>query len=417
MAEAGNDNTAATRIDLTHLGSYTTLFVAHWFGARRFDRVGLREDFHPADVKTYKAQQRDHLEKNFTRSRRTLHVSQAEASGAADADGPAAAVEGQGKDGTPQVQIVTEKQGRPWFVVVQCLVICLLYIIFALKKAGEDGMTGVDPWLAGLDSISRGSTDLRWFGPGCEDYRAEVWRWIMYQFTHIGVLHVLTNAFMLVLVGLPLEGHEGSFRVLLFFNAGVIAGALSFFVFEAHGYVVGCAGGIYALIGAHIGDLVMNWKERHFRVATAAVLLVLLSLDVLTWAIADASGGNYSFSTAFGGVVAGVIMSSVIGRNYVYTKQEKLLIAVLSFCGAVLVIFSLVWLVAHEAPVAIFESASGEGGWCWVRQFHDPSLGMGSYQCVRCKTEECVATSSQLMNLLTVKLSECTSSGYYFDER
>lgn len=102
---------------------------------------------------------------------------------------------------------------------------------------------------------------LRLAGDSCEDLRAQVWRWWTYQFTHVGAVHVMMNAALNVVLGIPLELMHGSLRVALMFNIGVVGGAMCYSVNDAHTVVVGCSGGCYALIGTHIADLLMNWRS------------------------------------------------------------------------------------------------------------------------------------------------------------
>merc|ERR1719401_546484 len=113
--------------------------------------------------------------------------------------------------------------------------------------------------------MAPGWTDLRLAGSACEDYRPQAWRWLTYQFTHGGALHALMNAFMLAMLGVPLEGLHGHLRILLMFNCGVLGGAASHVINDAHRPLVGCSGGVYALIGVHVAELAMNWSEKRFR--------------------------------------------------------------------------------------------------------------------------------------------------------
>mmetsp|Transcript_139291 Transcript_139291/g.347242 ORF Transcript_139291/g.347242 Transcript_139291/m.347242 type:complete len:454 (-) Transcript_139291:109-1470(-) len=453
MTEARSSSTNADEplTGFAYAWAYLNLFFAHWFGAQRFARVGHPEAFDPEDVQAYSnsAQKYEHLKKNFLRSQRVVvttpvatasestaeteqpengaetQVAQGGIGALGDDAVEARAPADQSEAGQPaqpsqagaagtEVRIVPAKQGLPWFVIIQSLLMCFLWGVFALKKAKDDATTGTDPWLAGLDSISRGSTDLRWSGPNCEDYRAEIWRWFTYQWTHIGVVHVLANTIVLIVFGWALEGHEGSLRMFIIFNTGVIGGALCWFVGGAHGYVVGTSGGVYALIGLHFEDLIMNWRERHFRRLVLCILLTYVFLDVLTWGLSqNLTKADYSYSVAIGGGLSGLIMGSFIGRNYVVTLKDKRLMAGLSFLAGMLLVFSLLWLSTHEAPVNIWEASSVEGGWCWVGQFRSRS----GYLCVRCATEECVQEWKLKKTMLSVSAEACEAQGWHFDER
>jgi len=398
---------------LAYTQVYLTLFGAHWFGARRFDTVSQPGEFDPEDVQAYRAQKGEFLKRNFTRSK-SITVAAAGAPG--EQQGEEAAATEEGASG--RAQVVTSKQVFPRFVLVQSFLMCSLYLVFALKKYAEDKMTGTDPWLAGLDSVSRGSTDLRWSGPNCEDHRPEVWRWITYQWTHIGVGHVLANTVLLIVFGTALEGHEGSLRMCLIFNAGVIAGALCWFVGGAHGYVVGSSGGVYALIGFHFEDLMMNWRERHFKRVILFILLAFACVDALTWVMSQGmTKADYSYSAALGGGLGGLIFGSFFGRDYFRTRKDSILTALLCSLGFALIVIAVAWVATNEAPLNIWEAAAGENGYCWVAQFYNSNLNATNYQCVRCGTQECIEQWKLQENVLPVRASACTSQGWYYDGR
>merc|ERR1719277_1272699 len=129
---------------------------------------------------------------------------------------------------------------------------------------------GTDPLTAkaGIDSFKPCWVDLR-LSTGCgdalQDQRFQAWRWLTYQWTHVGIMHVLMNVFLNCLLGIPLEGLHGPLRMAVMFNVGVFGGACCYFLSDAHTVVVGCSGGCYALIGMHVADLIMNWAQKKFR--------------------------------------------------------------------------------------------------------------------------------------------------------
>jgi len=158
-----------------------------------------------------------------------------------------------------------------------------------------------------LDSFAPEMTDLRLAGPECQDYRAQVWRWLTYQFTHVGASHVLMNVFLNIVLGIPLEGMHKWWRLAIMFNFGVFGGACCYFVTDAHTPVVGCSGGCYALIGIHIADQVMNWRQKRFRIPVIAMLFLLVGIDVLTYAMST-DDGSKSHAAHVGGAIAGLII-------------------------------------------------------------------------------------------------------------
>ena len=59
------------------------------------------------------------------------------------------------------------------------------------------------------------------------------------------------------------ETVHGSLSVGLIFTAGVLAGSLSSFVFNPGLDLIGGSAGCYALIGAQLASLLLNWNEDH----------------------------------------------------------------------------------------------------------------------------------------------------------
>ena len=71
--------------------------------------------------------------------------------------------------------------------------------------------------------------------------------------------HLIFNLLVQLVVGLPLEMVHGSCRVLTVYMAGVLAGSLGTSVCDAgrQVYLVGASGGVYALLAAHIANVLL----------------------------------------------------------------------------------------------------------------------------------------------------------------
>ena len=95
--------------------------------------------------------------------------------------------------------------------------------------------------------------------------RWEAWRFLTYMFVHIGISHFVFNMIMQILVGVFLEmeqeGWQGSFRVMIVYFSGVLAGSLGTSLSDPDTYIAGASGGCYALIAAHLATLALNWQE------------------------------------------------------------------------------------------------------------------------------------------------------------
>lgn len=60
-----------------------------------------------------------------------------------------------------------------------------------------------------------------------------------------------------ILLGVPLEMAHKWWRVLLVYFCGVLAGSLGSSIMDPMVYLAGASGGVYALITAHIGTIIM----------------------------------------------------------------------------------------------------------------------------------------------------------------
>uniref|UniRef100_A0A3B3RRY3 rhomboid protease n=1 Tax=Paramormyrops kingsleyae TaxID=1676925 RepID=A0A3B3RRY3_9TELE len=87
--------------------------------------------------------------------------------------------------------------------------------------------------------------------------RAQAWRYLSYIFMHAGIEHLGLNMAMQLLVGVPLEMVHGAVRIGLVYVCGVLAGSLAVSVADMTAPVVGSSGGVYALVSAHLANVVM----------------------------------------------------------------------------------------------------------------------------------------------------------------
>jgi rhomboid-related protein 1/2/3 len=133
----------------------------------------------------------------------------------------------------------------PWFIPLVSLVIIGVFIWYAveLAKAG----TPVT-WLTGVPTYS----PLIY----CPSRRYEAWRFITYAFMHSGYQHIVMNLILQIIIGVPLEWVH-KWRVIPIYIGGIIAGSLGQSVCDTGVALVGASGGVYALIGAHFGNIFM----------------------------------------------------------------------------------------------------------------------------------------------------------------
>ena len=59
---------------------------------------------------------------------------------------------------------------------------------------------------------------------------------------------------------------HGSARIGTVYLAGVVAGSLGTSVFDSNVFLVGASGGVYALLAAHLANILINYNNMQFGV-------------------------------------------------------------------------------------------------------------------------------------------------------
>eukprot|EP00928_Gymnodinium_smaydae_P057040 TRINITY_DN4030_c0_g1_i1.p1 TRINITY_DN4030_c0_g1~~TRINITY_DN4030_c0_g1_i1.p1 ORF type:complete len:495 (-),score=136.35 TRINITY_DN4030_c0_g1_i1:48-1451(-) len=413
-----------------HVLYYTVIFFAAWFGSDRFDMDG-DGDFDPADVQCFLAENgilgKQYLQTpeqkaaakkrgSIKRKKEAERKKNDKDAGALDRDGDGDVdiddmmfneVEGEAQEDIAMKNLTSGKT-KPFFIIFEILVTCTFWGIGAIFYAQEHGKNYLTS-KGGLDTIFPDQTNLLLATSDCDDLRPQVWRWLSYQFTHVGITHIGMNTLLNIILGLPLEAMHGWWRLAIMFNVGVFGGAACYFVADAHISVVGCSGGCYSLIGIHAADLIINWHQKRFRLPTIVLLLALVGSDLLTYNLSEP--GKKSNAAHFGGAVAGFCIGILFCDNQTVKDYEKVIMGIVFLIGAALTIFTITWMATRtDGPQNIFEGK----GWCWVRVTLDPRVNGAAWECIRCGTQECIASYVDGgYKLKGVAMSYCNNRGFF----
>ncbi|XP_053231180.1 rhomboid-related protein 3 isoform X3 [Podarcis muralis] len=171
--------------------------------------------------------------------------------------------------------------------------------------------------------------------------RAQAWR-----IEHLGL-----NVVLQLLVGVPLEMVHGAARIGFVYIAGVVAGSLAVSIADMTAPVVGSSGGVYALISAHLANIVMNWSgmKCQFKLLRMAVALICMSFEFgrAVWLRFYPSAyppcPHPSFVAHLGGVAVGITLGVVILRNYEQRLQDQSLWWIFVSMYVVFVLFAIFW--------------------------------------------------------------------------
>uniref|UniRef100_A0A8C6GPF0 Rhomboid-related protein 3 n=1 Tax=Mus spicilegus TaxID=10103 RepID=A0A8C6GPF0_MUSSI len=162
--------------------------------------------------------------------------------------------------------------------------------------------------------------------------RAQAWRYVTYIFMHAGVEQLGLNVALQLLVGVPLEMVHGATRIGLVYVAGVVAGSLAVSVADMTAPVVGSSGGVYALVSAHLANIVMVMSMEFGRA-------VWLRFHPSAYPPCP----HPSFVAHLGGVAVGITLGVVVLRNYEQRLQDQSLWWIFVTMYTIFVLFAVFW--------------------------------------------------------------------------
>uniref|UniRef100_A0A146M6D2 Protein rhomboid n=1 Tax=Lygus hesperus TaxID=30085 RepID=A0A146M6D2_LYGHE len=188
------------------------------------------------------------------------------------------------------------------------------------------------------------------------DKRLEVWRFLFYMVLHDGWLHLLFNLVVQVLVGLPLEMVHGSLRIGTVYMAGVLAGSLGTSVFDAGVYLVGASGGVYALLAAHLANVLLNYNNMKFGIVRLLSIFFVASTDVgfavygrYAATSSEPQGHPVSYVAHLTGALAGLTIGLLVLKNFEQRLHEQLIwwvaLGVYAACTIFAVLYNVFTLV------------------------------------------------------------------------
>jgi hypothetical protein len=211
--------------------------------------------------------------------------------------------------------------------------------------------------------------------------------------------------FMLIMLGIPLEGYQGTGAFMVMWTIGVLGGAFCWALFDPYITSYGASGGCYSLLGMHIADHILNWGDKKWRYCTLTLMALVVGVEMAAyWPNRDAASST-AHTVHIGGVVAGLLIGFTTGRNDNLKIWEYICCGGGWFVAAFLVIGSTYfWFGYNEHPaIASLWNQDTERPFCWIGYacIDDngapcPRLSGLSVtdnvqrQCVMCQSRECV---------------------------
>ncbi|EDW17133.1 protein rhomboid isoform X1 [Drosophila mojavensis] len=233
----------------------------------------------------------------------------------------------------------------PPFFIILITIVELGFFVYHTSATGEAAPTGPIP-----------SDSMFIYRP---DKRHEIWRFILYMVLHAGWFHLGFNVAVQLLFGLPLEMVHGSTRIACIYFSGVLAGSLGTSIFDPEVFLVGASGGVYALLAAHLANVLLNYHQMRYGVLRLAFILIFASFDFgfaiyARYAGEDLPPGQLAASPAavsyvahLAGAVAGLTIGLLVLKNFEQKLHEQLLWWIALGTYTALVVFAVAFNVLN----------------------------------------------------------------------
>ncbi|XP_078385179.1 rhomboid-related protein 3 isoform X1 [Cetorhinus maximus] len=226
----------------------------------------------------------------------------------------------------------------PWFMITVTILEIAIFVYYGLV---------LEKWVLQITHPSYLDNPLV-YQP---QLRRQVWRYLSYIFMHVGVEHLGFNVVLQLLVGVPLEMVHGALRISFVYLAGVLAGSLTASVADMTAPVAGSSGGVYALVSAHLANVVMSWSGMRcqFKLIRMGIAMICMSLEFgrAVWLRfhppAHPACTHPSFVTHLGGVMVGITLGVVVLRNYEQRLHEQSIWWIFLLIYLVFVFFAILW--------------------------------------------------------------------------
>lgn len=200
----------------------------------------------------------------------------------------------------------------PFFMIFISIVEIAVFVFYSVQM-GEVGPNGPVPLHSEMIYHPR--------------RRFEIWRYFTYSLIHAGYLHLIFNVIVQLCLGVPLEMIHKWWRVALLYLAGIIAGSFAASISDPSSFLAGASGGVYALIAAHLSNVVLNWSEMEFAWLRLTALITFTASDIGTaiyyryFAMKD---DRISYAAHVAGALAGLLLGLIVLRNLRVRSWETL---------------------------------------------------------------------------------------------
>lgn len=137
-------------------------------------------------------------------------------------------------------------------------------------------------------------------------------------FLHIGIIHLVCNMYSLYIIGKEVEGLYGKWKYLIIYILSGICGSILSLAFNSNTISAGASGAIFGLLGAllYFGYYYRTYLGATIKSSVLPVIILNLVIGFLNPGIDN--------SAHIGGLVAGILVSMLLGVPDKSSKKEKI---------------------------------------------------------------------------------------------
>ena len=147
------------------------------------------------------------------------------------------------------------------------------------------------------------------------------------MFVHAGYFHIVFNLLIQLLLGIPLEMVHRWWRIMLVYFTGVVAGSLATSISDPEAYLAGASGGVYAIIAAHLANVIFNWNEMEFPALRLMAFLLLAGIDtgIAVYYRYIEKDTKVGYAAHAAGAAVGFLLGIVVLRNLRVKTWERVM--------------------------------------------------------------------------------------------
>lgn len=221
----------------------------------------------------------------------------------------------------------------PLFMITVSLLQVIIFVFNSLQQIGGIKLNEPVPYCSHLI-----------FNP---NKRYEVWRYLTYSLVHSGFFHVTFNILVQLVLGIPLEMVHQAWRVAAVYLSGVLAGSLWTSVLNSVVFLSGASGGVYALITAHLGTVIMNHREMSHPWLRVGVVTLTAATDIGVYIYQTLLLGQpakpVSYPAHIAGAVSGLLVGVLCLRNLSWEPHQRYIWVACLVLYLSLILVAVIW--------------------------------------------------------------------------